>query len=222
MDPRTHEVLTAARRLAAASDGCFDPTVATRLVARGFLPAPRSSRPPDPEADWRDLELLDDGCVRLRRPLWLDLGGIAKGYAVDRAVALLRAHGAQQGSVNAGGDLRVFGPRAELVHLRLDGPAPGFVPVLELGDGAVAGSAGLASRRRRRGRWCGPHLDGRRRRGVRTDVSVSVVAASCLLADALTKIVLAADRRTARRLLAEHGAQAIWHDPHRGWRRFEA
>ncbi len=48
--------------------------------------------------------------VRLAKPgMAIDLGGVAKGYAVDRAVAVLRDGGVAGGSVNAGGNLRVFG-----------------------------------------------------------------------------------------------------------------
>ena len=116
IDARTSEVLRCALDLAARSQGRFDPTIAGRLVAQEFLPPPRSPFLPDVRASWRDVELTDGG-VRLHRPLWLDLGGIAKGYAVDRAVGVLLAHGATQALVNAGGDLRVAGAREEIVHL---------------------------------------------------------------------------------------------------------
>ncbi|MBS0570940.1 MAG: FAD:protein FMN transferase, partial [Proteobacteria bacterium] len=85
VNARTHEVLECALRIAAASTGIFDPTVAAAQVARGALPVPRSAFVPDADASWRDIELLGGERVRLRRPLWIDLGGIAKGYAVDRA-----------------------------------------------------------------------------------------------------------------------------------------
>jgi thiamine biosynthesis lipoprotein len=221
VDPRTFAVLAAACRLAAASCGRFDPTVGPRLVALGFRPSPAAADRPDPRADWRDIELLPGCRVRLRRRVWLDLGGIAKGYAVDRAVAVLRAHGAPQGVVNAGGDLRVFGAQAECVHLRVDGGAPHYVVAVELTEAALATSSGFRERKRSADGWYGPHLDGSRRRRVRTDVGVSVVAESCLLADALTKIVLAADAGTARRLLGAFRAQALWHDPESGWRRLD-
>ena len=46
----------------------------------------------------------------------IDLGGIAKGFAVDRALDVLRGRGLVRGLVNAGGDLAAFGPEPELVH----------------------------------------------------------------------------------------------------------
>ena len=203
VDARTRTVLACAREVAAASDGLFDPTVAAQQVTRGYLPPPRSSVAPDPRANWRDIELLDDECVRLRRPLWIDLGGIAKGYAVDRAVDILVAAGATQGCVNAGGDLRVFGPRAECVHLRNAG---GYLPALELCEAAVAGSSGAA------------HVHGRTRAAARAGASVGVVAPTCMIADALTKVVLAAGAAGSAAVLARFGAQACAFDDASGWR----
>src|SRR5471032_482473 len=90
---RTREVLDLALTIARESDGRFDPTVAADLVGWGFLPAPRGGRPPEPGASWRDVQLEGD-LVRFARPLWIDLGGIAKGYAVDRAIERLLCEGA--------------------------------------------------------------------------------------------------------------------------------
>lgn len=213
VDMRTYEVLQAALAIAAESNGCFDPSVAVRLVEWDLLPAPESCVLPDPRADWRDIELLDRARVRFARPLWIDLGGIAKGYAVDRALAMLRARGASLASVNAGGDLRRFGPRAEVVPLRLAPALNTAVPALELADAAVATSAGHATQRR----VGGPHVDGRSRRVVARRRSVSVVAPTCLVADALTKVVLA-DAGIGARLLRRYEASACLYDEKRGWR----
>ena len=71
--PATFEVLHWALTIAEASAGCFDITVAARLVKWGILRAPDSRYPPDPHANWRDIELGADHGVRFRRPLWIDL-----------------------------------------------------------------------------------------------------------------------------------------------------
>ena len=88
----TAAVLTLALELAAASAGAFDPCVGGALVAAGVLPAPAGAPTPDAAADWRDV-VLDGDRVHFRRPLWLDLGGIAKGHAVDVALAAALAAG---------------------------------------------------------------------------------------------------------------------------------
>ena len=103
----TVAVLRWSLEVAAASAGAFDITVAGELVRWGRLPA-LAGIPANPSGTWRDIELdEDDGTVRFHRPVVIDLGGIAKGYAVDRAIESLAEAGAQRCCVNAGGDLRV-------------------------------------------------------------------------------------------------------------------
>lgn len=190
LDGETWQVLRAAQSFSECSDGLFDAT-------------------DTPGADWRDVELLPQRQVRFRRPLSLDLGGIAKGYAVDCAVQALRDRGVRRGCVNAGGDLRVFGPRAESVHL-LSAANAAFLPVLEVHDAAVASSGGD-----------GAHRHGVTRRVVDPRLRVSVVAPDCMTADALTKIVLA-DPGRAEALLPQYRAVAYLNDPldpdNGGWR----
>ncbi len=185
VDRHTYALLGLAQRLWRDSGGLFDPSLAARGGAR--LDA---------------LHLLPAQRVRSRAPLRLDLGGIAKGHAVDRAVAALRALGCRSGLVNAGGDLHHFGPAWQPVRVRLP-HLPAMTPVLlDVRNAAVATSAdthrcpgrGLFDRRR-----------GRRRP---FDGSVTVVAPNCALADALTKVVALRPQR-ALRLLRRHGAHAL-------------
>ena len=217
VDMRTTEVLHCALEVAQLSAGCFDPTIAAQAVAWGMLPRPHSPFAPDPRANWRDIELLDGNRVRLRRPLWLDLGGIAKGYAVDRAIDVLIEAGATQVMVNAGGDLRIAGPREETVHLR-GACASVAAGVLAITNAAVATSAGLTTRKRQHGRWIGAHLHGSTKAPAGTFSSASVIADRCMIADALTKVVLAADPALAQRVLAAYGAQTATHSARHGWR----
>lgn len=129
----------------------------------------------------------------------LDLGGIAKGHAVDQAVLALQAAGVTAGWVNAGGDLRVFGNIEVPLHLR-DEDAGGVQPFAHLSEGAFATSHyGPQSR-------CQLH-------GQRDDARpahVSVAAPTCLWADALTKIAALAGP-TCRGLMDDVGATAWWH-----------
>lgn len=208
IDARTHDVLAWSVRIAAASAGAFDPTVAARQVERGLLPRPASTWTAHRGADWRDVELADSLHVRLARPLWIDLGGIAKGYAVDRAVAILRDAGAQQVCVNAGGDLRVAGPRAEIVHLRT---ANGIAaaPAVQISDGALATSGGALAARTSRAARLAVLKNGGNDELTDAARTVSVAAPLCVVADALTKVVLVADAAVARRTLREFAAHAL-------------
>jgi len=99
-------VLRRADRLAAESDGAFDYTIGSLLARWGYLP--RSLRRKRP-GNWRQVLLLPGRGVCFLQPLALDLGGIAKGFAVDAAIQVLQRRGAISAIVNAGGDLRVFG-----------------------------------------------------------------------------------------------------------------
>ncbi len=182
-----------------------------------MLPVHAGDPVADAEASWRDVHL--DGCtLRFARPLALDLGGIAKGYAVDRAVAAMQAAGAAAGLVNAGGDLAGFGADwpVTLVDPRTRAPAAAVV----LRDEALATSAGvrgggaLRDRRLRGhgGSWRGSrgggldfaHLPGR----APGRTSATVAAPRCLDADALAKLVIA-DHPLAAACLAHAGARVV-------------
>jgi thiamine biosynthesis lipoprotein len=184
----TRRVLAKALEIAAVSDGLFDPTTAPALVGAGLLPHP-GAEAPDPDASWRDIDLLDGGSVAFRRPLWIDLGGIAKGFAVDRAMEHLLAGAPSAACVEAGGDLRLFGREPAQVHLA--GPwTGGAQPVLRVRDASVA-SSGSQVPHGDGAQAVSPHVDTRTRTFCPTDRFVTVVASSCIEADALTKVVMA-------------------------------
>jgi thiamine biosynthesis lipoprotein len=226
VDPETFAVLQLAATVSRASAGVFDVTMAPALVAAGRLPAPPGA-PPDPVARWSDLELEPPDGVRLRRRLWVDLGGIAKGHAVDLAAAFLQRAGVAAFRINAGGDLRV-GAQLERVTLDVPGLAaplrpgtarPGVAypamarpdvshPAIELQEGSLASSAVDPVP--------GVHLDGRDHRAPPAGRFVSVVAPRCAVADALTKVVLA-QGAVAAPILAGFGATAYLYAPGAGW-----
>jgi FAD:protein FMN transferase len=208
-----HAVLCCALDIAAASCGAFDPTVGGVLGDLGFVPRHACSG----RATWRDVHVDAHG-VRFARPLQLDFGGIAKGYAVDRAIAALREHGVTSGCVDAGGDLRVFGRRARVIHVRTSGAHATALSLVRLAQGALATSGYASQRRRVAARWATPLIDGTCGLPRMSTRTVSVVAPSCMLADALTKVV-ALRGRDAAPVLARYGASATILTPARGrWR----
>ncbi|MFZ5491472.1 MAG: FAD:protein FMN transferase [Pseudomonadota bacterium] len=184
-------VLGAACRLSALTDGVFDVTVAPVLIRWRYLPRPPSLA--NARGNWRDIRLHVDGTVAFARPLQIDLGGIAKGYAVDLAIAALRRAGVPQACVNAGGDLRFYGREPRQIGVRDPRPSPGqpdhlrlLAPMLE---GAVATSCVADTRQQGAAGWRSPLVDPRRRQAFARADSVTVLAHSCLYADALTKPV---------------------------------
>lgn len=185
--PWTWRVLAAARWLHTCSDGAFD-----------------CALPDAPDARMDAVQLLSGRAVRFRRRLRLDLSGIAKGFAVDRAIDRLR-RAARQGLVNAGGDLRVFGATAEPIFVRDPEVPQRLHPLGSLADGAFATSAPYFSAQD--GDWA--VRDPRKGESPRRYRSVSVLAPTCLRADALTKVVWVHGREAAAPLLARLRAEAL-------------
>lgn len=220
VDQRTLAVLRAALRLSHASDGVFDVTLAGRWVTAGLLPAPPGAPAPDPAASFRDVLLESDG-VRFLKPLWLDLGGIAKGYAADGAASVLRRHGVLQGRVDAGGDLATIGPGPHRIALQAGAGPAATAAMVEIGEGAVATSSHRADVRYRNGIAAIAHWHGQQRTPLCSSTSVSVIAAQGMHADALTKVVLASGA-AALPMLAAYGAVAYRHDESTGWRPLQA
>ena len=186
LHPWTHRVLRCARRIGDQSRGAFD--VAVRSAGGG---------------SYRDVVLHDDGRVSFRRPLSVDLGGIAKGFAVDCAIERLRTHPLVFASVNAGGDLRVTGHAPGIIDIRDPSRPHDRFRRIPLTHVAVATSGAYF----RRGD------DGVLRPGLRVPAegagSVTVFAHTCMVADALTKVTLLADPDVTARVLAAHGAASL-------------
>ena len=172
-------MLAAASELFAASDGLFDASLGTG--GDGWA------------CDGAALRKLRDG-VRL------DLGGIAKGHAVDAAVIALQRAGVDAGWVNAGGDLRVFGALALPIDLR-DERLGGVRRFAMIEEGAFATSWLTTTPRGR---------ESSRHSSADAAKHASVAAEQCLWADALTKVVaLSGDARHP--LVAAHAARAWLH-----------
>lgn len=201
----TVEVLAVAIELHRKSKGVFDISVGRFLVASGFLPRPPGIDLRKMTGTTADIEIVDDRHIACHKPMLIDLGGIAKGYAVDRAVEALRLCGAPCGIVNAGGDLRTFGNEAQTVHLR--GATGALDDVVELADMALASSSNRHLRRTCRGQETSPHMDGHGR-PVLASHAVTVMAPTCTIADALTKVALV-DPTAAGLLLRSLGGKVL-------------
>lgn len=202
LDPHTICVLRAAQHWHRLSAGAFDPAAAARTLTVAGL------RPAFALADFEStasaaqrlgrLRFIDIDQVLADGPLALDLGGIAKGYAVDLAVETLRQHGVVSGLVNAGGDLCAFGPRHWPIGVvrrgaasaRVDGPRTLCNAALATSEAGWWGSELIPTTRR------GPSNRGGTAR------CCTVQAPDCTSADALTKWALQADSRAASVRLA--------------------
>lgn len=203
--PSTYRVLRLALSLYHLTQHRFNPAVGRELV--------RTHRLPDhgfdagATLDFAALSLLRNNRVFARQPLVISLDGIAKGYAVDCAVHALQAAGAKAGRVSAGGDLRVFGPQSQLVQVR---DIDGAIHVAgRLHNGAAATSqVGTPGDDVHPAQLCYASHAAPQKRG-----TVTVLAKTAWLADALTKVAAIAPQELAR-----FGAASLYlpgsHDSH--------
>lgn len=209
INPWTYEVLKAAARMHKDSAGIFDISIAGCLQQWGYLPGPRGRAVAKRSIGGQSIALLPDNRVRLLQPVQIDLGGIAKGFAVDKAVEQLEGGGIASGLVNAGGDLRVFGPREFTVHVRHPAAPSRLLPLVRLSNAALATSAAYFSRKKWNGHWVTPLVNPLRTRSRAGSASVSVQAPTCLVADALTKVAVVLGQNSARILRAHSAAGFI-------------
>jgi len=121
VSPDLASQISRARALTVASGGRFDPAVGRLVALWGFDRAPRDPDRPFPEPaairallplpPMAEVVVSPTGEVCGPRGLFIDLGGIGKGYAVDRITADLARRGIPAALVNAGGNLKTWGGR---------------------------------------------------------------------------------------------------------------
>jgi FAD:protein FMN transferase len=211
VDPWTFKVLETALALHKRSHKSFDITVARALQLMGLLPGPMD--PAAPVALAADtaaaFELLPGYHVRYRDPgIQIDLGGLAKGFAVDRAVDVLQEHGIRRGLVNAGGDLAGFGPDPHLIHVRDPGDPRQLICRIDVRNEAMASSGRRFDPVHSASTSFAAIIDPSTNAPVCTVVGATVRAPSCMLADALTKVVMIQEE-SAGPLLAHYHASPL-------------
>jgi FAD:protein FMN transferase len=193
-----YEAVRFALMVAEVSGGAFDPTVGHRMEARGFnrehrtgeivrnACAPDEAYTPDHDVSYRDVHLDPDRrTITLRRPLTLDLGGVAKGLAVDTAARELDRFG--DFAIDAGGDLYLGGSNEQgapwsvgIRHPRNEGE---LIASLRISNQAVCTSGDYE--RRTPGGNAHHILDPRTGASAHAVASATVVASGAMLADAL-------------------------------------
>ena len=188
----TLEVLRAARRAAGETGGAFD--VTCRPLVELWRRAGDEQRAPTDEecsdsraaSGWEWIELDDTGATKKGPDARVDLSGIAKGYAIDRALAVLRGAGLAGGMVEVGGDLACFGRQADGRDWAVDVKDPfgsGRLVRLRFRDGAVATSGNYARYVEIAGARYGHVIDPRTGRPAEVTPSVTVAAPTALEAD---------------------------------------
>lgn len=222
-------VVRRALEIAEATGGAFDPTVGPLVNLWGFGPKNGQKRvKPATEQlaavrasiGWQNIEITADGRLGKRIPgLQLDLGAIAKGYAVDRVANLLLERGFSNFLVEIGGETRVFGQNPEhqawkIGILRPD-DTQNIQKMVFLTDGrAIATSGDYRNFYRAENGEIETHImDPRTGEPARhKTASVSVLAEDCMTADALATALFVLGPDEGLPLLAEKfpGVEALF------------
>jgi len=207
--PWTSQVLRVAKEIYHYSGGLFNCGIGHRLVAAGLLPQHIKLANVD-LGGIEDIHFLAPDLIQSKRPLCLDLGGIAKGFAVDMAVKILTSEGARSGIVNAGGDLRVFGDTPRRLYLRHPDQTKLVLDIGEFQNCAIATSSlYFAKRDCRQSHIINPLAKEDDDMHVHFEGSCSILAKECIYADALTK-VLAISGQEQHPCFERFSAQTIW------------
>ncbi|HEX6308982.1 MAG TPA: FAD:protein FMN transferase [Longimicrobiales bacterium] len=211
----TAEVLAEALHWAAATDGSFDPALGRAselwdVAHRSAPPGPAVVRRLAGRSLYRRIELDRFGgsaVVRFGDPdVAIDLGGIAKGYGVDRAVAALRSWGIGDGLVNAGGDLYALGSSLDddgwSVGIRAPDDPSRLAGTVVLRDRAIATSGDYEQFFDHAGRRYHHLLDPATGAPRVTSVhSLTVAASTCMSADAAATAVFGRSASAAAGML---------------------
>lgn len=146
-------ILTDAQEISRLGNGLFDPGIGRLIHLWGFQSDDFKAVLPPPKAlaEWRqarpgigDLQIENRRVRSLNARVSIDLGGYLKGFALDRAAAILREQGVNNALINIGGNVMALGTkngdpwRIGIQHPRQPGP----LAVLALKDGEAIGTSG--------------------------------------------------------------------------------
>lgn len=216
-------LLAQAQNLSRLSGGAFDPGIGALTELWGFH-QPRPGLPGTPPADDR-IDAVLQGCIGIARitlrgrqvasdcrgPL-LDLSGIAKGFAVDEAMSLLRARGIANALIDAGGDLRAMGRngrRAWRVGIQ-DPRSEGALGSIALSSGEAAFTSGDYARYFTHEDTRYAHvIDPTTGRPVEHTASITVLGGRGIAADAASTALMVAGPETWRTMAERLGTRAV-------------
>jgi thiamine biosynthesis lipoprotein len=221
LSPDLMHVLEKAKHYSSITDGSFDVTVFP-LVQLWMERTKKWGRLPTPDEVNEVLEfvgyeglIIDENGNRARfvRPgMSITLGGIAKGYAVDRASEVLMSHGIESALVEIGGDIRAIGNKnGEPWVIALQNPRreDEFITRIKLDNQSIATSGDYV-------RYF--FVDGRRihhiidpRTGYSADrcISVTIISENCIDADALSTAIFVMGPERGKELLDSLGVKGL-------------
>ncbi|NLJ74989.1 MAG: FAD:protein FMN transferase [Firmicutes bacterium] len=217
----TIDLVKEALRISELSDGAFDVTIGAVIELWGFgtgdykVPSEEEIVQALKTVGYEKVEIDEaERKVRIPEGTILDLGGIAKGYAVDQASRLLRKSNAKRSIINAGGDISVIGRRPDDTPWRVgvqnpDNPAD-IRWILPLEDSSVVTSGDYQRYFVFNDQKWHHIIDPRTGYPARELKSVTVVTESATVADALSTAIFVLGMEAGSRLVEEMaGVEAI-------------
>jgi thiamine biosynthesis lipoprotein len=197
--PEIVEVIKRAQEISKLSGGGFDITVGPlvqlwrKAREKGIPPDTKEVKKVQSLVDYRDLIISGSGKVFLKKKeMATDLGGIAKGYAVDRAFELLKGLGYKNLVVNSGGDLRVGGSKPDgpwSIGIQHSRDPERIMARISLSDTAVATSGDYEKFFIHQGKRYHHILNPKNGFPAEGCQSVTILYKDCMMADALATAV---------------------------------
>lgn len=195
LDTEMRALLDLAGQLWGASDGLFDITSGPLRRAWNF----QNSGSASPEhiasalqlVGWDRIEWRDSGLHLPEAGMEIDLGGLAKEYAADCVMRLMREAGVSSGMIELAGDVATIGAQRNGKPWQIgiqDPRGSGSLLTVSLTDSAIATSGNYARKIEHRGRTYGHLLDPRSGWPIDGPASVSVIDSHCLTAGAVATV----------------------------------
>ena len=191
--PWLYYVILKSQEISAESNGKFEITIGNILQEYGYIPEyykTENIKSSDKQVSYQDILLLPDNFILFKIPLTIDLGGIAKGFAVDKAVEELLNLGVLSGIVNAGGDIRVFGRNEEIIKVKVPTNNELLIYLTKICNRSIATSSAHATIKEFQGKKISAIVDGNTKKSFLQPYSISIESDSCMISDALTKVFM--------------------------------
>jgi thiamine biosynthesis lipoprotein len=218
LSPEVLYVLERAQYYSNLSGGAFDVTVQPLMELwmektreRGQMPVPDELSEALELVGWNNL-ILDREHTRARfiqYGMGVTLGGIAQGYAVDRAIELLMERGMESALVEIGGDIRVFGSKNWRIAVQHPRERHKWLGVIELKDGAIVTSGDYVRYFFLGGRRVHHLIDPRTGYPADKSISVTIITDKAIDADVLSTAVFVLGPEKGAQLLSSLGAQGL-------------
>ena len=202
------------KRLSKQSLGYFNPAIGELINLWGFHTDDYPITTPPPTAaeinnflthmpDMEDISIENKQISSKNSHIWLDYGGVAKGYAIDKAINILKKHGIKNAIVNAGGDLRSIGSKGDKnwkVAIRKPNSKDIVAVISVQGDESIFTSGNYERYKQFDGKRYAHIIDPKTGTGVSQIVSATVIAENGTKADAAATAMIVAGEKNWHKL----------------------